>query len=131
MLMFPRTEYQKCAVLLVRDLETQRICRLHDFTKAQLIRPRAAYCVAGNVCGPDKLYVGIESVRPDAKHLRSSTVPAAVAGAGGRVGYGLICSCSRILYTGHHGVTPDVMDVGNGRAADVKPGGTAVALFRS
>lgn len=42
MLTFSQTEYPKCAVLLVRDLETQRVCRLHDFTKAQLIWPRLA-----------------------------------------------------------------------------------------
>jgi hypothetical protein len=44
-----RTEYPSCAVFLLRDLDTQRVYRLHDFTKAQLIRPDVAYCVAGKV----------------------------------------------------------------------------------
>jgi hypothetical protein len=29
-----RTEYRKCAVFLLRDLDTQRVYRLYDFTKA-------------------------------------------------------------------------------------------------
>jgi hypothetical protein len=43
-----RTEYPSCAVFLLRDLDTQRVYRLHDFTKAQLIRPDVAYCVAAD-----------------------------------------------------------------------------------
>ena len=78
-----RTEYRKCAVFLLRDLDTQRVYRLHDFSKAQLIRPNVAYCVAGKVNSADKLYLVIESVRPDTRHSRSSTVPAPADGAGG------------------------------------------------
>lgn len=33
-----RTEYQKCAVFLLRDLETQRVHRLYDSTKSLLLR---------------------------------------------------------------------------------------------
>jgi hypothetical protein len=46
-----------CAVFLLRDLDTQRVYRLHDFTKALLIRPDVAYCVAGKVNSADKLYL--------------------------------------------------------------------------
>ena len=80
-----RTEYPSCAVFLLRDLDTQRVYRLHDFTKAQLIRPNMAYCVAGKVNSAGKLYLVIESVRPDTKHARSSTVPAHADGAGGSI----------------------------------------------
>jgi hypothetical protein len=52
-------------VFLLRDLDTQRVYRLHDFTKALLIRADVAYCVAGKVNSADKLYLVIESVRPD------------------------------------------------------------------
>ena len=45
------------------DRDTQRVYRLYDFTKAQLIRPNVAYCVAGKVNSADKLYLVIESVR--------------------------------------------------------------------
>jgi hypothetical protein len=76
-----RTEYPSCAVFLLQDLDTQRVYRLYDFTKAQLIRLNVAYCVAGKVNSADKLYLVIESVRPDTRHPRSSTVP--VHGAGG------------------------------------------------
>ncbi|HEX8813722.1 MAG TPA: hypothetical protein VF742_17175 [Terracidiphilus sp.] len=78
-----RTEYPRCAVFLLRDLDTQRIYRLYDFTKALLLRPGVAYSVAGKVNSADKLYLVIESVRLDTKHLRHSNVHAPVDGAGG------------------------------------------------
>ena len=83
LLLLSRTEYQKCAVFLLQDLDTQRVYRLYDFTKAQLIRPNVAYCVAGKANSADKLFLVIDSVRPDTKHVRSSTVPSSVDGAGG------------------------------------------------
>lgn len=70
-------------MFLLRDLDTQRVYRLHDFTKTLLIRPSVAYCVAGKVNSADKLYLVIESVRPDTRHSRSSTVPVPADGAGG------------------------------------------------
>ena len=78
-----RTEYPSCAVFLLRDLGTQRVYRLYDFSKAQLIRPNVAYCIAGKVNSADKLYLVIESVRPDTRHSRSSTVLVPANGAGG------------------------------------------------
>jgi hypothetical protein len=83
MLTFSRTEYPMCAVILLRDLDTQRVCRLENLTNAQLIRSDVACCVAGKVNSADKLHLVIESVRPDTKHLRSSTVPVPADGAGG------------------------------------------------
>jgi len=38
-----RTEYRPCAVFLMQDRDTQRVYRLYDFTKAQLISPDKAY----------------------------------------------------------------------------------------
>jgi len=78
-----RTEYRSCAVFLMRDRDTQRIYRLYDFTKAQLISPNRAYCMAGKVNSADKLYLVIESARPDTKHDQCSTAHAPVDGAGG------------------------------------------------
>src|ERR1022692_469394 len=87
LLLLSRTEYPKCAVFLLRDLDTQRVYRLYDFTKALLLRPGVAYSVAGKVNSADKLYLVLESVRPDTKHLRSSNVLAPANGAGGsRIG---------------------------------------------
>ena len=83
LLLLSRTEYPSCAVFLLQDLDTQRVYRLYDFTTAQLIRPDVAYCVAGKVNSADRLYLVIESVRPNLKHLRSSTVPVTADGAGG------------------------------------------------
>jgi len=78
-----RTEYPSCAVFLLRDRDTHRVYRLYDFSKAQLIQPNVAYCVAGKVNSADKLYLVIESVRLDIKHAGSSIAPAPVDGAGG------------------------------------------------
>jgi hypothetical protein len=83
MLTFSQTEYPMCAVILLRDLDTQHVCRVDNLTSTQLIRPDVAYCVAGNVNSADKLYLVIESVRPDTRHTRLSTVPAPADGAGG------------------------------------------------
>jgi hypothetical protein len=60
-----RKEYQQCAVFLLRDLDTQRVYGLYDFTKALLLRPGVDYSVAGKVNSADKLYLVIESVRLD------------------------------------------------------------------
>jgi hypothetical protein len=78
-----RTEYPSCAVFLMQDLDTQRVYRLHDFSKARLIQPDVAYCVAGKVNSADKLCLVIESARPDTRHSRSSTLPVPADGAGG------------------------------------------------
>jgi hypothetical protein len=67
----------------MQDRDTQRVYRLYDFSKAQLIRHGVAYCVAGKVNSADKLYLVIESVRRDTKRRQVSTVPAPVEGAGG------------------------------------------------
>jgi len=84
LVLLSRTEYPSYAVFLLRDLDTQRVYRLYDFTKAQLIRPNVAYCVAGKVNSAGKLYLVIESVRPDTGHGRHSTVPVPADGAGGK-----------------------------------------------
>jgi hypothetical protein len=78
-----RKEYRSCAVLLLRDRDTQRVYRLYDFTKTHRLVPGQAYCVAGKVNSADKIYLVIESVRPDTKHARSSTAPVLADGAGG------------------------------------------------
>jgi hypothetical protein len=78
-----RTEYRSCAVFLFEDRDTQRVYRLYDFSKAQLIRPGVAYCVAGKVNSTDKLDLVIEMVRLDTKHARCSPAPDPADGAGG------------------------------------------------
>jgi hypothetical protein len=78
-----RTERPACTVFLMQDRDTQRVYRLYDFSKAQLIRPGQAYCVAGKVNSADRLYLVIESVRPDTKHARCPTVRVPADGAGG------------------------------------------------
>ena len=80
---FSRTEYRTCAVFLMQDRDTQRVCRLYDFIKTQLIPPDQAYRVAGKVNSVDRLHLVIESVRPDARHARCSTVPVPADGGGG------------------------------------------------
>ena len=67
----------------MQDRDTQRVYRLYDFTKALLIPPDLAYCIAGKVNSAGRLYLVIESVRPDTEHLRASNAPAHVDGAEG------------------------------------------------
>ncbi len=51
--------------------------------QAHLLVPGQACWVAGKVNSADKLYLVIESVRPDTQHARRSTVPVPADGAGG------------------------------------------------
>jgi len=83
LLLLSRMEYRTCAVLLMRDDSTRRVYRLHDFTKSHAPALGQYYCVSGKVNSADKLYLVIESIKPDTKHGRCSTVPAPVEGAGG------------------------------------------------
>ena len=83
LLLISRTEYPSYAVLLMQNRDTQRVYRLYDFSKAQLIQPDVAYCVAGKINSADKLYLVIESVRLDTKRRRDSTAPVPADGAGG------------------------------------------------
>ncbi|HLG94797.1 MAG TPA: hypothetical protein VKX49_00660 [Bryobacteraceae bacterium] len=83
LVLISRTEYPSYAVLLMQDLDTRRVYRVHDFSKAQLIRPNVVYCVAGKVNSADKLYLVIESVRRDTKRRRVSNAPVPADGAGG------------------------------------------------
>ena len=82
MLTLSQTEYPPRAVFLLRDLDTQRACRLYDFTNAQQVRPRVAHYLAGAVVSGQADLV-IESVRRDTTHARFSKVPAPVEGEGG------------------------------------------------
>jgi hypothetical protein len=82
LVLISRTEYPSYAVFLMQDYDTQRVYRLYDFSKAQLIQPGVAYCVAGKVNSADKLYLVIESVRLDMKRRRISNTPIPADGAG-------------------------------------------------
>ena len=44
-----RMEYYSCVVFLMKDHYTQRLYRLYDFSKSQIIRHDGFYCVAGKV----------------------------------------------------------------------------------
>ena len=81
-----RTEYRSCAVFLMQDRDTQRVYRLYDFTKVLLIPPDMAHCIAGKVNSAGRLYLVIESVRPETKHPRCANAPAHADGGGGSGG---------------------------------------------
>ena len=80
---FSRTEYRSCAAFLMQDRDTQRVYRLYDATRTQLMRLYRAYCIAGTVNSSDELLLVIEWVRPDARHARCSNAPVPADGAGG------------------------------------------------
>ena len=84
LLLLSRTEYRSCAVLVMRDDSTRRVYRLHDFTKSHLLTLGQYYCVAGKVNSADKLYLVVESVKPDTKHRTDFNAPVPADGAGGR-----------------------------------------------
>ena len=76
-----RTDYRSCVVFVMRDDSTHRVYRLYDFTKSLHLSPHRYYCVSGKVNSADKLYLVIESVKPDTKHPSSSTTPTPSDGA--------------------------------------------------
>jgi hypothetical protein len=80
---FSRTEYRSCAAFLMQDRDTQRVYRLYDVTKTQLMPPNRAHCIAGAVNSSDEVLLVIEWVRPDARHARCSNTPVPADGAGG------------------------------------------------
>jgi hypothetical protein len=79
----PWTECQFCAVLLMRNLDTQCVYRLPDFSKALLAWPVAADSVAGTVKSTDKPYLVIESGRRSPQRCWHSTDPTPADGAEG------------------------------------------------
>jgi hypothetical protein len=81
LVLLSRTECAKCTVFLMKDRHTHRVYRLYDFSKSQSILPDQAYCVFGKVNSADKLYLVIESVKPDTKHSPPSTSPVPPDGA--------------------------------------------------
>lgn len=84
LILLSRTECARCVVFVMKDDSTRRLYRLHDFTKSRIITPGQYYCVSGKVNSADKLYLVIESIRPDNKHTSASTAPVPADGAEGR-----------------------------------------------
>jgi hypothetical protein len=83
LVLLSRTEYRSCVVFVMRDDSTRRVYRLYDFTKSHILTPGQYYCVSGKVNSADKLYLVIESIKTDSKHLRFSNAPVPTDGAGG------------------------------------------------
>ena len=59
-----------------QDHDTQRLYRLYDFSKSQIIHPDGFCCVAGKVNSADKLYLVIESVKRDTQPWPAAPGPA-------------------------------------------------------
>ena len=83
LLLLSRKECRSCAVFVMRDDSTRRVYRLYDFSKSHILTPGQYYCVFGKVNSADKLYLVVESIRPDNKHQRRSTAPVPADGAEG------------------------------------------------
>ena len=64
-----------------QDHDTQRLYRLYDFSKSQIIHPDGFCCVAGKVNSADKLYLVIESVKRDTQHQLDSNALAPASGS--------------------------------------------------
>ena len=78
-----RTGCLSYAVFSMQDLDAKHVYQTRELIKAQLIRPKMAYCLAGKVNGTDKRNLAIEPVRPDTKFAGCSTIAIPVDGAGG------------------------------------------------
>ena len=70
-----KTECRSCFVFVMKDRHTNRIYRLYDFTKSQLITPDQVYCAFGKVNSADKLYLVMESVKADTKNSTPPSLP--------------------------------------------------------
>jgi hypothetical protein len=84
LLLLSRTESERCVVFVMKDDSTRRVYRLYDFTKSRIITPGKYYCVSGKVNSADKLYLVIESIKPDHRQGIASIAPVHADGAGGR-----------------------------------------------
>jgi hypothetical protein len=78
-----RQDSAKCTVFVMRDHSTQRTYRLYDFSKALTMTPNCFYTVSGKVNSADKLYLVLDSVKPDTKHSWTRPSQAPQDGAGG------------------------------------------------
>jgi hypothetical protein len=72
-----------CAVLLVLDGDTQRVHRLHDFTKAIRLQPGEPTASPAKVNSADQFYLVVESIKADTKHSPCSTNPGRNHSTGG------------------------------------------------
>ena len=70
-----KTECRSCFVFVMKDRHTNRIYRLYDFTKTQVIAPDRVYCAFGKVNSAAKLYLVIESVKADTKNGTPPRLP--------------------------------------------------------
>lgn len=57
--------YQKCAMYVVRDLDTNRCYKVYDYSKSNNIIPGNVYCISGKVNTADKLYLILEHYKID------------------------------------------------------------------
>ena len=80
---FLRTGFRTCAVFLMQDRDTHSVHHPYGFNTAQLFPPDQAERDVGNANSAGELTLVIELVRPDTNHLRDSTGPAHIDGAGG------------------------------------------------
>jgi len=77
------TECPPRAVLLLQDLDTQRVSWLNDLVNVPPIQPCVAHFGAGKVDNATKRHLVVESVPPDTTPKLVSTVPAPADGVGG------------------------------------------------
>ncbi|MCC6396666.1 MAG: hypothetical protein IT282_06575 [Bacteroidetes bacterium] len=72
------------SLLVMRDDSTRRVYRLHDFSQAgRDVQHRQHYSVGGKVNSKDRLYLAVESVKPDAKHSSRNSIAGSTDSAEG------------------------------------------------
>lgn len=72
------SDYQKCTIYVVKDLDTKRCYKLYDYSKSSDMIPGGVYCISGKVNAADKLYLILEHHKTDKSFQQSSNLLVAI-----------------------------------------------------
>lgn len=73
------SNYQKCTVYVVKDLDTNRCYKIYDYLKSNIMIPGAIYCISGKVNAADKIYLILEHHKADKNFQQTNNT---LSGAG-------------------------------------------------
>lgn len=60
---------EKYNFFILKDRDTNRCYKIFDFFKKASFEPNKAYCISGKVNSADRIYLVLESVKEDKKHV--------------------------------------------------------------
>lgn len=68
LILVSKSRHQKCIVLTMKDRNTNRCYKIHDFSKTADFDHYIPYCISGKVNSADKIYLVLESFKEDKKN---------------------------------------------------------------